>query len=243
MFTNPTLFVCTYVAKLDNINIPFETLTHKLCKNLSGSVLAINSNFGHAAQPGYENHIKPPKIPSTKPSIYIKGKIRKVQGDGTCFNSAIEPVIKLPNSAEGKYYYIKCFPTTGETQIPGVIREDFSDGHDVLVEFINYLNNLNIGTDNKLITIHSESPKMINYKFILNKTDQNMLINLYKLFNYFQILGELQKESPDYNLINMDGWKIITIPYIIREIKSPINDIKFTFRMLTSEKKNRSRRS
>src|SRR5271156_6739926 len=89
-----TLFVCTYVAKLANLHISFETLALKLCENLHGCVLVINSNFGHAAQPGYEGYMKEPKpIPKTRAPT--RGRARKVQGDGTSFNSAIEPIIAV----------------------------------------------------------------------------------------------------------------------------------------------------
>jgi len=232
IFSELNLFVCTYVAKLGNINSNFEQLTHNLCGNLSGNILAINSNYGHASQIGYERFIKHPKVINNDDSLYIKGRTRKIQGDGTCFNSAIEPVIKIDNSREDKYYFIKCFPTTGETQIPGVIRADFSDGHDVLVTFIEYLNALNIGIkeDNiiKQIYIESEGPKMLNYKFKLNRENDRVLINLMKIADYLFILE--QKED-------IEPWIRVIPPFPIKEIKSPVDDIKVSFRFQTNIKR------
>jgi hypothetical protein len=221
VFSELKLFVCTYVAKLGNICINFEELTHLLCNNLSGNILAINSNYGHASQVGYEHFIK--KIKKDK-HLSQKGRIRKIQGDGTCFNSAIEPVIKINDS--GKYYFIKCFPSTGETQIPGVIENDLSDGHNVLVTFIDFLNGLNLSDKiDEKIYICSEGPKMLNYKFKLN-IDNNSLINLLKLSNLL-----LCSQNPDLN----DTWLLIDLPYNITEIKSSIDDIKVSFRFQTSD--------
>lgn len=234
IFTELNLFVCTYVAKLSNININFEQLTYKLCKNLSGNILAINSNYGHASQIGHESFMKYPKTSYTnKITTYVKGRTRKIQGDGTCFNSAIEPVIKLDYSLEDKFYFIKCFPTTGETQIPGVINPDFSDGHDVLVTFIDFLNSLQIGIkegDNiKKIYIESEGPKMLNYKFKLIREHNRILINLIKIAEYLFIL-EQGKDS--------DTWVKVIPPFPLKEIKSPVDDIKVSFRFQTSVKRS-----
>lgn len=233
IFSELTLFVCTYVAKLGNINVNFEQLTHKLCKNLYGQVLAINSNYGHASQPGHESFIKYPKVLNDKASIYIKGRTRKIQGDGTCFNSAIEPVIKIDGSPEHKYYYIKCFPTTGETQIPGVIKDDFSDGHQVLTTFIEYLNSLQVGIKNdddtvKQIYIDHEGPKMLNYKFKLNRENNRILINLISIADYLILLEQKQELS---------DWIAVELPFEIKEIKSPVDDIKVSFRFQTSIKR------
>lgn len=235
IFSELNLFVCTYVAKLGNINVNFEQLTHKLCSNLSGNILALNSNYGHSAQIGHESFIKHPKTATNdkSSSVYMKGRTRKIQGDGTCFNSAIEPVIKLDRSPEDKFYYIKCFPTTGETQIPGVINDDFSDGHDVLVTFINYLNALQIGikdTDDtvKQICIEHEGPKMLNYKFKLNRETNRILINLIKVAEYLFLLEQGGE---------MNTWVPVTPPFDIKEIKSPVDDIKVSFRFQTSIKR------
>ena len=225
VFTKLNLFVCTYVAKLGNININFEELTYILMKNLSGNVLAINSNYGHAAQKGYEHFIKSPKT-KTKNNTQIKNRTRKMQGDGTCFNSAIEPIIKLNDN---KCYFIKCFPTTGETQIPGVIEQDNSDGHKVLLMFIDYLNKLKLGTvENDIVKdiyIINEGPKMLNYKFRLNIVHDRILINLINLTEYLMVLKNNIKDT---------DWNIVSLPFIIREIKSPVNDTKVSFKFQTT---------
>lgn len=227
LFSELKLFVCTYVAKLENIHVNFKTLTHILCNNLSGKVLAINSNYGHASQEGFEQFIKTFK----KNSNDSKGRMRKIQGDGTCFNSAVEPVIRLDETAK-KFYYIKCFPSTGETQIPGVIDPNLQDGHDVLVEFVSLLNSLSLGTEEngqvKPIFILSEGPKMLNYKFKLN-VESNTLINLMRLSEYLFVLNSNQCSNTD--------WVIVSPPYCLKEIKTAIDDIKVSFKFQTSTKR------
>lgn len=229
VFTDLTLFVCTYVAKLKNINISFIELSNIISKNLTDEVIAINSNYSHASNPGFEHFIKKPKKSN-------KEKTRKIQGDGTCFNSAIEPVIKLPSGKEDKFYFIKCFPTTGETQIPGVINPDLSDGHDVLVILVNYFNKLNLGTNGKLIEIQSENPKMLNYKFRLVKDSERVLINLFKLSDYL-IMAENEKFNINSSKKTIDEWIIVHQPFLIKEVKSAIDDIKVSFKMQTDVKK------
>lgn len=269
VFSELKLFVCTYVAKIGNININFEQLTHILCGNLSGNILALNSNYGHSAQPGYEYYMKHQNTSAS--SSNAKGRTRKIQGDGTCFNSAIEPVIKLDESREDKVYFIKCFPTTGETQIPGVINDDYSDGHNVLVTFIDYLNGLQLGIQQdgiiQQIYIEHEGPKMLNYKFKLNRESDRILINLIKLAEYLTTVerhmhsnsfdpsdcADTCTDGVDNSAIvdssngrvnsNVNGTVIygdlclIKFPFPIKEIKSPVDDIKVSFRFQTSVKR------
>jgi hypothetical protein len=210
--------------------MPFKTMTDMLCNNLSDNILAINSNFGHSSQIGYEHLIK--HIKTNKKTLV---RSRKIQGDGTCFNSAIEPAIRLPSNAD-KIYFVKCFSTTGETQIPGVIKEDLSDGHEVLVIFIDYLNSLNIGVNEEKIRIAYEKPIMLNYKFKLNRTSNNILINLLKLAEYFQLM-ELN-DLTIHNKKEIDTyWIIVYPPYMIKETKSSVDDIKVSVRFKCSEKR------
>jgi hypothetical protein len=243
VFSELKLFVCTYVAKLENIHVNFEKLTHILCDKLSGNILAVNSNYGHASQVGYERFIKVSKKETTD---LTKGRMRKIQGDGTCFNSAIEPVIRLDDSTD-KYYFIKCFPSTGETQIPGVIRHDLQDGHDVLTVFVSLLNSLNLGTvENdqiKPIYILSEGPKMLNYKFKLG-VSPDTLINLMRLSEYLFALviefgSDCQDDQDDYcpTFQEHNNWFITKPPYCLKEVKSSIDDIKVSFRFQTSKKR------
>jgi hypothetical protein len=149
--TPRTLFVCTYVAKLDNLHIDFVKLTEIMCANPHGPLVAVNSNFGHACRPGYEHLLKTPKPPPPERRMPARparlGRPRRVQGDGTCFNSAVEPTLAIdhPAISADKTYKCKCFSTTGEVQVPGVISPDLSDGRAVVKALVDYLNELNVG--------------------------------------------------------------------------------------------------
>lgn len=234
--TTQILFVCTYVAKLSNIDKGVAALTEQMCKSLNSEVVAINSNYGHACWPGYEHLLKSPKIPLDRhtPS---RGRVRKVQGDGTCFNSAVEPilVIKHPGISVDKIYKVKCFPTTGETQVPGVICSDLSDGNAVLKVFVNYLNGLHVGTDPNLqITILSEQAKMLNYKFAVNRINPRILINLPALAKYMQSLENMKAIkgcilTDDQKKVFEKWSKLILPPYTVRETKFSADDVKVSF--------------
>lgn len=233
VFSDLTLFVCTYVAKLENINISFEILTKILSKKLTKNVVAINSNYGHFALDEYKKFIKSPK------KKVLQTRTRKIQGDGTCFNSAIEPVIKL-NDDTDKFYLIKCFPTTGETQIPGVIRSDLSDADEVLEIFVNYLNSFDELNSGKKISVINKQAKMLNYKFKLNKNSDNELINLINLNNYFFHLenNKITIENNIYVNFDDDSWIIIYPPFLIKEVKPSVDDIKVSFKIQTSKEKS-----
>lgn len=253
-----SLFVCTYVAKLGNLHIGFMELTALMCADPHGPLIAINSNFGHACQPGNEHLLKAPKPPPER-RVPARGRARKVQGDGTCFNSAVEPILAVdhPGISDDKIYKVKCFPTTGETQVPGVICPDLSDGRAVLDAFVAYLNELGVGDEEPEaapageeehigvgapaprrrleITVISEQPKMLNYKFRVNRNSPRVLVNLRALATYMHSL-ELTKAvegTPltDAQAARFVGWPVVLLPpYPVRETKPPIDDVKVSFR-------------
>lgn len=227
-FTNLTLFVCTYVAELSGLRIGFAELTRLLCRDPQGCLLAVNSNFGHAAQRGFERHIKAPRPPRVRQGP-TRGRARKVQGDGTCFNSAVEPVIALPGSPPDKVYYVKCFSTTGVTQVPGVVRPDLSDGHEVLVAFVGYLNALNL--ENGPVAIEGERPKMLNYKFQLRRSSPRLLVSLHGLCT---VLLALEAARAVEGGPSCEG--VPSPPYAIRETKQPTDDVKVSFRFRCAER-------
>ncbi len=208
------LFVCTYVAKLTNLNITPTDFTEIIKNNLNMTVIAVNSNFGHGCMEGSEEYVKHPKE---------KVGLRKRQGDGTCFNSAVEPVISL-NPTVVKKYFIKCFPTTGEMQIPGVINQDLSDGHEVLLTFVDYLNTLHLSEFP--VEIQWEIPKMLNYKFRLIRNSPRILINLMALATYLYKL-----ELTDLLIMKeITGDIKLLPPFKVKEVKPAIEDIKVSFR-------------
>lgn len=242
-FTPLTLFVCTYVAKLSNLHVGFVELTRIMCGRLRGGILAVNSNFGHAAQPGYEHFLKRPRPPAAEPAVPARTRARKVQGDGPCFNSAVEPVVfidhpGLPDDKEA--YFIKCFPTTGEMQVPGVVLPTLEDGHRVLVDFVSYLNWLEVGDRDEAgrprpVAIISERPNMINSKFRLVCNSPRILVNLHALAEYLGLLEAVKavegRPITDPRASHFDEWPALVLPpFPVRETKAPIDDVKVSFR-------------
>ena len=229
-----TLFVCTYVAKLVGIGETLKSFSDFLCMNVRGPLVAINSNFGHACQPGFEHLLKSPPLSGRTPA---RGRARKVQGDGTCFNSAVEPILSIDFDSD-KIYKVKCFPTTGETQVPGVIRGDLSDGHAVLVAFVTYLNSLAdlSAPPRSEVAIFSEQPKMLNYKFRVVRTSPRILVCLRGLAAYMHALEVTKAVEGGENLTEAQaalfaGWPAVLLPpYPVRETKPPTDDVKVSFR-------------
>ncbi len=208
--TPKKLFVCTYEGQLGNLCVPVGELVEKL--EPSGPVLAINSNFGHKAQRGYERYIKKPAVPKPSRAPAVR-RPRKLQGDGTCFNSAAEPVlsIEFPGISRDKVYFVKCFSTTGQTQVPGVLRQDLEDGEAVLRAWVDFLNDAGVGADAEGnpadVKILSSQPNMLNFKFRVVNVSDRMLLRLAAVADYMHTLevcavyaergftGELWEES------------------------------------------------
>ena len=253
-----TMFVTTYRAKLGNLHISCEDLTRRMCATLHAPLVAFNSNYGHACQPGYESLLKA-RVPPPERLGPMRGRLRKEQGDGTCFNSAVEPIIVIadhPGISEYKVYKVKCFPTTGETQIPGVICADLSDGRAVLETFVRYLNQLGVGDvdpggggggaePRRLpVTAINENPNMLNYKFFINRTSDRTLVNLRKLALYMNCL-ELTKAVQGGGLKESQAalfaeWTAVVLPpYPVRETKPPTDDIKVSFHFQVAKREPR----
>jgi hypothetical protein len=238
------MFLTTYDAELKNLNIRPEEITNIMIKNLHKPVIVVNSNYGHGALPEYSYLIKQPKNLKNKKN---KPQRRK-QGDGSCFSSAVEPIIKISDDNSTKIYKLKCFPSAGKIQIPGVIKEDYSDGHEVLIKFVEYLNTLGLG---ETISIVNEKMNMVNYKFELLKDSNNILVNLMSLAYYLQMMEDykyiVNEEQPE--IVNevknfmtykeiIDSWNIIKPPYYAREIKFPLEDCgKMSFKMIVLQKR------
>jgi hypothetical protein len=236
------LFVCTFVSKIDGLTINFEDLARLICGNLRPNLLAVNSNFGYSCQLGYDTLLtiskkdkKKKEQQSKKKERLVRGRPRKSQGNGTYFHSAIESIFRIehPGIPIDKVYKIKCFPSSGQTQIPGVICEDFSDGILALHTFVDYLNDIlpsETGTPN--ISIISYEPNMINFKFCINCKSPRNIINSNMLVRYFYNIQLRQDaETLEQALAdpNNEKWKIIMPPFPIRETKPPIDDTKISF--------------
>jgi len=235
--TANVLFVCTYEGLISNIKIPNDKLTAFL--EPTGHILAFNSNFGHKAQPGFEQYLKfpdPVKKEGKKP--------RKLQGDGTCFNSTVEPVIgfNCQGRKSDKVYYVKCFPTTGQTQVPGVLKPDLSDGYTVLQTWVDYLNEQGVGTKDETgkprkIEIVSSKPNMLNFKCQVRCCTPRLLVHLALFAEYMDIMERFayyEKGKKNETVVKdrlHAGSCLVVPPYRVKEvtIKGSL-EVKFSCR-------------
>ena len=64
------LFSSTFAGVFSNLHFRFEQLGDKLV--LEGSLIAINSNFTHRCQPGFEMYLKNEDVKNRKDSVEIK---------------------------------------------------------------------------------------------------------------------------------------------------------------------------
>lgn len=179
------MFVCTYGATIAGL----RPMSHRAMAALlvpRGPVLAVNCNFSHACQPGFERLLKAP------PAQRAAGGRRR-EGDGTCFNSAVEATVVLDCSPgeclrlladprrQPKLYFIKCFPSTGEIQVPGVVRPDLADGSRAVEAWVALLEAAGLAAGPAGITIAQQGPIMINYKFQLCRSSPRILLDLRRL--------------------------------------------------------------
>lgn len=236
-FSPPTLFVCTYEVELTNLGAPHSELISRLVPQ--GAVKALNCNFGHSAQPGYERFLKKPRpspVEGWAPRTGRPGGLapalvrqRKHQGDGSCFNSAIEAVLIFDRPEDGpvppnvsallsahpnKHYAVKSFPTTGKTQVPGVLDKDLADGAYVARAWAEYLSGQRAGLDPQLpVEVKNERPIMQNFKFHLRQEDARVVLNLSRIVRWL----EAQKGGGG-------------LPYPIRELKHAQDNTNISFK-------------
>lgn len=234
-FSPCKLFVCTYVGILDGLRKDIRELTNLIAENLTDVIIAVDSNFNHAYNKDYYNIIINQK-PKTSKRKNVRSTNRKLQGDGTSFNSTVEITI-LRNPNDKKVYKIKCFSTTGHIQIPGVIKEDLSDGDEVLNILVNYLNKIIVGLEHP-ITIRERRPNMVNCNFALIPKKENSIINLSRLSEYIQLImhekltSQCNEIVPFKNSKSNIDWNLVYPEYIINKHNGiPNANISFNFKI------------
>jgi hypothetical protein len=240
IFSDPIMFTCTYEARVGNIGRSHQELTHVLgpmVAKSNGPVKALNSNFGHYCQPGYSKYLKKPKPATQKQAVKRQGiaparvRQRKPQGDATCFNSALELTIipdvqdkdtpakvrEILEADPSKYYAVKSFPTTGQTQVPGVKCPKFTDGKHVARIWARFLTRAKVGKSlNEDVTVVAERPILVNYKFELCRASDRIIVNLSKIVKHLQALKA----------------KHGGLPFPIREIKDPQDSQNMSFKFV-----------
>ena len=225
-FTLPVMFTCTFVTLVGNISRAHEELTGVLGPMVAagrGGIRALNSNFGHYCQAGYERFLKRPRPPPRR-------RERKRQGDASCLNSALEvtiipgpddntapTVVAVLSKNPGKYYAVKCFPSTGiypgaGSHLPRSVRRFLCRGY--LGPFSDRGGRWNHPAIP--VTILGEWPIMVNYKFLLVRRSDRVVLNLARVVEYLKSV----KESGE------------GLPFSIREIKHPQDSPNMSFKFV-----------
>lgn len=230
-FSPLSCFVKTMEVGFHTFAVTYRDIVNVL--EPAGAVKALNSNFGHKCQPGYEEHLK---APAAAPPAQPPRRRRCVQGDGTSFQSAIEAVIiprpeEFPDGDAGgvpypqalrdiyasrprKVYKIKTFPSTGHTQIPGVLADDSADGEFVAQVWAQFLSDQGVGLNNEPFTTTERPFILRNYKFQIIRPHTNMIIDT-EAFTEF--ITRLKAHNND----NLKIW----------EIKAPQDNQNMSFRV------------
>lgn len=244
-FSPIVMFVCTFEAVINNINRTHEDLIGVL--EPRGAIKALNCNFGHKVLPGFERFEKRPKSKQApgaraEPRGRLIGssrrrlapanvRPRKPQGDATCFNSALEVTI-IPGPEDNpppavleyfarnpnKHYAVKSFPTTGKTQVPGVVCDGLVDGTFIAQRWAKYLTESGVAEDPSLpITVVEERPIMLNFKFFLYRASERVILNLSAIAHHLEVV----KESGE------------ALPYPVREIKHVQDGQNISFKFVS----------
>lgn len=256
-FTPLKMFVCTFEANLSNIRRPPDAELLALLEP-RGAIKALNSNFGHKCQPGYERFIKHPR----PARVVVAGgaaagaaaraagglapaniQPRTPQGDATCFNSALEitiipePDADMPREVRDllaarpdKHYAVKSFTSTGSTQVPGVICPGLEDGFYVSRLWAEYLTASGVGQDAAApVEVVATQEIMINFKFELRKKHTRVILDLAAIADHLERVKDLQ----DAGTLGPD----LAPPRPLREIKHVEDDPKISFKFLEASGK------
>jgi len=236
-FSPLELFVCSFHATLSGLEHPsFSDACKLFCgRGAHGCVLAVNTNFAQACQPGFEHLLKPALSTLGHTS---SGRPRKLQGEGrcmgTCFNSAIEATVRIDIGAfkaaapacpyrrripPNKVYRVQCFPTTGATQISGVLCVDLSDAQAVLDVWVAHLNAIGFGSSAAPVALARVTPVMRNYKATLAFPSPRLIVDIDAVAEYFSAIEDAAASCREED----------RPPVPVRRVKSLADEIKTSF--------------
>ena len=115
-----------------------------------------------------------------------------------------------------------CFPSTGYTQVLGVISPNLPDGSFAAAIWAHFLTEAGVGINPALpVTVIREWPIMVNYKFLLVRRSDRVVLNLACLVEYLKSVKESGEE----------------LPFPICEIKQPQDSPNMLFKFVCSGRK------
>lgn len=201
IFTAPISTTITMEGTLANVRFHEAEFIHELLP--SEDVVLIKCNFGKIIFENYREPVKVKKTNRGRKKKEKRHKHRKIQGDGTCFNSQITFVVRslldpIPESgiipSDTRVYKFKVF-RTGRIQLPGVRPQLIHDVVACTEKIVHLLNfHLHPGVEDitKLVHMVNINPVMKNYKFMARMAP-NELIDLMVLKQL--LLEEKQRQQ------------------------------------------------
>lgn len=185
------LTTCTAQGLFENVEFHEKDLTQKL--KLKYPIGEAYSNYGRVITPGY--------VPYEVPKLNNRGRkkkekpksTRKIQGDGTCFNTQITFSVEtdfiditspsklvssdkiknmIKNNVERKPLKFKVF-RTGKIQLPGV-KQNIVDKIIIATHIIGKQLDVILKSNVKLLYL---KPDMKNYKFVVKNMVEPQIIN------------------------------------------------------------------
>lgn len=258
-----TLFVCMYEATTENIRMTNAALFARL--EPRGPVKALNYNFGHKSQPGFERFEKRPKPPAAAPAAPPRSglapasvRVRKPQGDATCFNTALEVTIipdldgdpappaalrELYAQKPDKSYIVKSFPTTGKTQVSGVVCAGLEDGLFIARLWARFLTDAGVAADPAApVVVAGERPIMLNFKFFLYRDSERVILNLAAVAAHLEnakaaaAFGAAAPEEEEGGAPRDARARLAwgRLPFPVREVKHVQDDQKISFKFVVN---------
>ena len=205
ILTDPQLFTRTINGQLINIKFYEESLIKVINKKQFvgfDSLVSAKCNYGFVQNKIYKeigiNNNNIQKRRGRKKKIKIK-KNRKIQGNGSSFNSQITFRIKYFD----RIYSMKLF-RTGKYGIHGLIDTNIENHNniiDILCKYLNYLFDRSL-IKNDLITVEYYQIVMSNYKLCI-KSYNKFFINLINVYNILKSKRDIQVITKSKYIIYM----------------------------------------
>lgn len=187
ILTPPVPTTMTLGGYINNVNFHEEQFIDQLYP--TEDIFRIKCNYGDLKHESYYEDEPEKKTNRGRKKKDKNKKPRKIQGDGSCFNSQI--TFYVPS--DSKIYKIKVF-RNGELQIPGAkpeILDDILEKMQLTVDLISEC------LDNEDVKLEKIIPVMKNYKFSVN-LDNSQLIEL-SVLKELLLIHKYMDEGFDYN--------------------------------------------
>jgi hypothetical protein len=157
---------------------------------LEDEIVVVNSNFGAVWQPAHEHRVK--SSGRQQPIAPAGHRHRQPEGHGGSFNSALEPICAIAANSEvgralakkdekSRVYKMKFFPSSGSTQVSGVVLPDYADGLRAFDAWVGLLNKTNLLGSPAGIAPGTLAVEMANFKFQLRRSSTRQVIDFDQL--------------------------------------------------------------